>query len=133
MIAALEAQIGKVVQVDFLLADLNAHRHCNMHKSVYEALSDTLEVVIAENEVDSAVQTVKNLIPLISTSETEVTEMEYGIIRADYIVPVGDDGFIHLVDILEWTIAILQYVGVIEMGVGSEEQPVTVKLKIHCR
>jgi hypothetical protein len=58
--------------------------------------------------------------------------MEYDIIRSNYIVPVGDNGFVHLAHSLERTIAILQYVGMIEMGVGSEEQPVTVKLEIHC-
>lgn len=131
MIAALKTQIREVVQVDFLLPDLYAHRHCDMFKSVYEALSNILEVVIAENKGDSAVQTVENLIPFFSSSEAEVTEMEYDIIRSYHFVPVGDDGLVHLVNSLERTIAILQYVGVIEMGVGSEEQPVTVKLEVH--
>lgn len=76
MIATLKAQTGKVVQVDFLLFDLNAHRHCNVLEPIYESLPDILEVMITENEVDSAVQTVKNLIPFICTTEAEVTEME---------------------------------------------------------
>lgn len=76
MIAAIKAQIGKVVQIDFLFANLNAHRHCNVLEPVYESLPDILEVVIAKNEVDFAIQTVKNLIPFIRTTETEVTEME---------------------------------------------------------
>ncbi len=76
MIAAIKAQIGKVVQVDFLLLDLNAHRHCNVLEPIYESLPDILEVMITENEVDSAVQAVKNLIPFIRTTEAEVTEME---------------------------------------------------------
>ena len=58
--------------------------------------------------------------------------MEYDIIRADQIVPVSDDGVVHLVNSLERTIAILQYVGMVEMGVGSEKQPITVKLEVHC-
>lgn len=132
MIAALEAQIREVIQVNFLLPDLNAHRHCDMLELINYSLSDILEVVIAKDKVDSAVQTVENLIPLFSTSEAEVTEMEYDIIRTDQIVPVSDDGFVHLTYSFERTIAILQYVGVIEMGVGSEEQPVTVKLEVHC-
>ena len=132
MIAALEAQIREVVQVDFLLADLNAHRHCDMLEPINYSLSDILEVVIAKNKVDSAVQTFENLIPLFSTSETEVSEMEDYIIRLNHIVPVSDDGFVHLIDSLERAIAILQYVGMVEMGVGSEEQPVTVKLEVHC-
>lgn len=131
MITSLKTQIGKVVQVDFLSADLYAHRHCDVFKPIYESLSDILEVMITENEIDSAIQTIYNLIPFIGSTETEVTEMEYDIIRANHIVPVGDYGFIHLTDCLERTIAILQYVGVIEMGVGSEEQPFTVKLEVH--
>ena len=58
--------------------------------------------------------------------------MEDYIIRLNHIVPVSDDGFVHLIDSLERAIAILQYVGMVEMGVGSEEQPVTVKLVVHC-
>ena len=55
MIAAIKAQIRKVIQVDFLFANLNAHRHCNMLEPVYESLSDILKVMITENEVDSAI------------------------------------------------------------------------------
>lgn len=58
--------------------------------------------------------------------------MEDYIIRADHIIPVGDDGFVHLGNSLERAIAILQYVGMVEMGVGSEKQPITVKLEVHC-
>ena len=132
MIPSIKAKIRKVVQVDFLLSDLNAHRHCNVLEPIYESLPDILEVMITENEIDSAVYTIKNLIPLFSSTETEVSEMEDYIIRPNHIVPVSDDGFVHLVNSLERAIAILQYVGMVEMGVGSEEQPVTVKLEIHC-
>lgn len=132
VITSIKAQVREVVQVDFLLADLNAHRHCNVLKPIYESLSDILEVMITENEVDSAIQTVENLIPLSSSTETKVSEMEDYIIRPNHVVPVSDDGFVHLIDSLERTIAILQYVGVIEMGVGSKEQPVTIKLVVHC-
>lgn len=132
MIATIKAQIRKVIQVDFLIAYLYAHRHCNVFKPIYEALTNILEVVIAENEIDSTVETVKSLIPFISSTETEVSEMEDDIIRSNHSVPVCDDGFVHLINRLERAIAILQYVGVIEMGVGSKEQPVTVKLEVHC-
>ena len=132
MIATIKAQIRKVIQVDFLLAYLYANRHCDVFKPIYEALTDILEVVIAENEIDPAVETVKNLIPFICTTETEVSEMEYDIIRTDHIVPVRDDGFIHLTDCFEWAVAVSQYVGMVEVSVGSEEQPVTVKLVVHC-
>lgn len=132
MIASFKAQIREVVQIDFLFANLNAHRHCNVLEPVYESLPDILEVVIAKDKVDSAVQTVENLIPLLGSTETEVSEIEDDIIRSNYIVPVGDNGFVHLVNRLERPIAISQYVGMVEMGVGSEEQPVTVKLVVHC-
>ncbi len=55
MIAAIKAQIREVIQIDFLFADLNAHRHCNVLEPVYESLPDILEVMITENEIDSAV------------------------------------------------------------------------------
>lgn len=55
MIPSLKAQIGKVIQVDFLLAELNAHRHCNVLEPIYEALPDILEVMITENEIDFAI------------------------------------------------------------------------------
>ena len=103
-----------------------------MLKPINYSLSDILEVVIAKDKVDSAVQTVKNLIPFFSSSETEVSEMEDYIIRSNHSVPVSDDGFIHLAYSLERTIAIMQYVGMIEMGVGGKKQPVTVKLEVHC-
>ena len=133
MIATIKAQIRKVIQVDFLLAYLYAHRHCDVFKPIYEALTDILEVVIAENEIDPAVETVKSLIPFISSTETEVSEMEYDIIRTDHIVLVRDDGFIHLTDCFEWAVAVSQYVGMVEVSVGSEEQPITVKLVVHFR
>ena len=78
MITSLKTQIGKVIQVDFLFANLNAHRHCNVLEPIYESLSDILEVMITENEVDSAVQTVEKFIPFFSSTETEVSEMEDG-------------------------------------------------------
>lgn len=43
MIATIKAQIREVIQIDFLLPDLNAHRHCNVLKPVYESLPDILE------------------------------------------------------------------------------------------
>lgn len=55
MITSLKTQIGKVVQVDFLFADLYAHRHCDVFKPVYESLSDIFEVMITEDKVDSAI------------------------------------------------------------------------------
>jgi hypothetical protein len=55
MTTSFKTQIGKVVQVDFLSADLYSHRHCDVFKPVYESLSDILKVMITENEVDSAI------------------------------------------------------------------------------
>ena len=55
MIATIKAQIREVIQIDFLFADLNAHRHCNVLEPVYESFPDILEVMITENEIDSAV------------------------------------------------------------------------------
>ena len=55
MIPTLKAQIRKVIQIDFLFANLNAHRHCNVLEPVYESLPDILEGMITENEIDSAV------------------------------------------------------------------------------
>ena len=117
VIATLKAQVWKVIQVDFLLPYLYAHRHCNVFKPVYEPLPDVLEVVIAKNEIDSAVETVENPVPLIGTSEAEVAEMKHYIIRADYIVPVHYDCIVHVMSVTKRTLAVADYIRMVEMGI----------------
>ena len=46
VITSIKTQIRKVIQVDFLLAYLYAHRHCDVFKPIYEALTDILEVMM---------------------------------------------------------------------------------------
>ena len=47
----------------------------------------------------------------------EVAEVKDVVINADCPIPIGYKRFIHVVDILKRTIAELQYVGMIEVGV----------------
>lgn len=117
VIASLKAEIGKVIQVDFLFPYLYAYRHCDVFKPVYESLPDVLEVVIAENEIDSSVETVKNPVPLIGVSKTEVAEMKHYIIRADYIVPVRYDCLVHIMSVTKRTPAVADYIRMVEMGI----------------
>lgn len=117
VIATLKAQIGKMTQVDFLLPYLYAHRHCDVFKPVYETVSDVLEVMIAENEIDSAVETVKNPVPIVGTAKAEVAEMKHYIIRADYIVPVRYDCLVHFVNVTERTLAVVDYIRMVEVSI----------------
>ena len=117
VIASLKAQVWKVIQVDFLLPYLYAHRHYDVFKPVYESLPDVLEVVIAKNEIDSAVETVENPVPLIGTSKTEVAEMKHYIIRSDCIVPVRYDCLVHIMYVAKRTLAVVDYIRMVEMGI----------------
>ena len=117
VIVSLIAQIGKVIQVDFILPYLYAHRHCNVFKPVYDPLPDVLEVVIAKNEIDSAVETVENPVPLVGAAKAEVAEMKHYIIRADYIVPVHYNHLVHFMNVAERTLAVVDYIRMVEMGI----------------
>jgi hypothetical protein len=51
--------------------------------------------------------------------------MKDDVIFANRIIPIGDKRFIHLLDIREGALAILDDIPMTPMGVGSEKYPVT--------
>lgn len=67
--------------------------------------------------MDFAIQSVKYLCPFGSTSQAEVAEVEDVVINAYHPIPIGYKCFIHVIDILKRTIAELQYISMIEVGV----------------
>lgn len=103
-----------------------------MFKPLHHSLSDVFEIVVAYDEINSAVESVENIVPFCSPTKAEVSEMEYYVVRTHNPVPVADYHFIHLPDILKRTVAIMQYICVVEVGIGCEEQPLPVKLEVHC-
>ena len=112
-----EAEEGIVIQVYAVLIyhDMTLHNH--LLEAIEESLSEILQIMIANYQVDFAIQSVKYLCPFGSTSQTEVAEVEYVVIRADDLIPIGYKRFIHVIDILKRTIAELKYVSMIEVGV----------------
>ena len=88
-----------------------------MFKPVDETLPDVLEVVIAENEIDSAVETVKNPVPLIGTPKAEVAEMKHYIIRGYHVVQVRYECLVHFVDVAIRTLAVFDYIRMVEVGI----------------
>ena len=120
-----------MTQVDLPLAYLYSHLHGHMLEPSEESLSDVLQVVVAKDEIDFAVQPVKKLCPLSRTSQTEVAEVEYGVIHSYCGIPIGYNRLIHLIHIPERTVAKPDDVRMVEMRVGCEERMFCVKFEIH--
>ena len=87
--------------------------------------------MIAEYQVYFAVQTIKYLGPFGGSSQTEITQVEYGVIGLDYSVPVLNQRLVHLVYVLEWAVAESDYVGMVEMRIGREERVLGVEFVVH--
>ena len=66
-----------------------------------------------------------------SVTQTEVTEVEHGVVRPYCGIPIGDYRLIHLLYISERTVAKPDDVRMVEMRVGCEERMFCVKLEIH--
>ena len=121
-----------VVQIDFLLPNLYEHLHCNMLKSTNEPLTDILQVVVAEYQIDLTVKPIQYLCPFGSTTQTEITQVKYRIIGSYGAVPVRYQDLIHLLYILERTIAKAYDIRMVEMRIGCKERMFCIKLEIHC-
>jgi hypothetical protein len=102
-----------------------------MFKSTDEPLTDILQVVIAEYQIDLTVQPIQNLCPFGSTAQAEITQVEYRIIVSYGTVPVCYQGLIHLLYILERTVAETYDIRMIEMRIGCKERMFCIKLEIH--
>ena len=94
-------------------------------------LPQVLDVVVAGNKVYFPVQPVQYIYPFGRTAQTEITQVEHDIFRADHAVPVRDNRFIHVRYILERPVAEPDDIGVVEVGVGCKEHPASVKFIIH--
>ena len=80
-----------------------------------------LVVVIALDEVDAAVEAADVLVGIGRVAMGEVAEMVDEIVRADRVVPVGDEGRVHLLEAAERPLADADDVRIAEMGVGGKE------------
>ena len=58
--------------------------------------------------------------------------MKYCIIFTDNTIPVVYHRLVHLISAFEWTLTILDDIGMIEMGVRCEEHLISVKFVVHC-
>ena len=120
-----------MAKVDFPLAYLYAHLHGHVLEPSEESLTDVLQVMVAKDEIDFAVQAVKKPCPLSRAAQAEVTEMEHGVIIADHLIPIGDYSLVHIIDIPERAVAKPDDVRMVEMRVGCEESMFCIKLEIH--
>lgn len=132
IISTIEAQIREMAQIEPLLSYLYAHRHGDMFKPVNETLPDIFQVMIPKDEVYLAIEPIKNAIPLVCTAETEVSEMKHYIIRPYNIVPISYDCLVHVMDVAEWTLAVVDYIRMVEVGIRCEEYPTCIKFVVHC-
>ena len=120
-----------MVQIYLLLADLNMHLHCHMFKSVNVALAYIFQIMVAHNQIYPAVQSVKHSCPLCRISKTKISQVKNNIILPNCIIPVGYNGFIHHIYILERSVAETDDIPMIKMGVRCKEHLAVIKFKIH--
>ena len=112
-------------------AYLYAHLHGYMLKSLNKTLSYYLQIVVAHDEKDSAVQSVEHIRPFCSITKAEVSQMEHDIITTYHAVPVGNYCLVHLLHVLERTIAVPDDVRMTEMRIGCKERVFCVKFVVH--
>lgn len=132
LVATLEAEKWIVAEVDFLFSYLYSHLHGDVFKVPDKSLTDILQVVVAENQVYTAIKPIEHLSPFGCASKTEISEMKYDVIIADRLIPVSYQCLVHLSRILEGSLAITNYICVVEVGVRCKKHPASVKFEIHC-
>lgn len=79
------------------------------------------------------VQPIQYVYPFDRPAQTEITQVEHGILHADHAVSIGNDRFIHVRHILERPVAEPDDIGVVEEDIGCKEHPVSVNFIIHNR
>ena len=121
-----------MAEIDSLLAHHDVHLHCHMLKATDKALAQVLQVVIAHYQIDSTIQTVEHFGPLSSSTQTEVAQVKYCVIGSDYPIPIFYHRFIHLLHILKRSVAELDDVRMVEMGVGREKRVIWIEIEVHC-
>lgn len=129
LVSTLETEERIVAEVDFLFPYLYSHLHGDVFKATDKSLTDILQVVVTENQVYTAIKPVKYLGPFRGSAETEVSEMEDDVIIADCLIPVSYQCLVHLCRILERSLAVADYICVIEVGVGVKNTRLLANLK----
>ena len=132
LVTAFKAQERIVAEIYPLLAHHNVHLHCYVFKATDEALAQVLQVMIAHYQKDSTIKAVEHLCPLGSTTQAEIAQVEYCVIGPDYPVPIRYQRFIHLLHILERSVAELDDVRMVKMRVGREERMLRIEIEVHC-
>lgn len=120
-----------MIEVYLLLPYLDAHLHCHVLEAADEPLLHVFQVVVADEQVNPAVEPVEHFCPFDRTSKAEVAKMEYDVIRTDNGVPVADQFLVHLISVLEWSVTVPDDVRVVEVGVRCKEHPASVKCVVH--
>lgn len=132
-VSTLEAEERIVTEIDFLFFYLYSYLHGYMFKASDKSLTDILQVVVTENQAYLAIESVKYLGPFRCTAKTEVAEMEDNVVIVDRSVPVGYQCLVHFCHIIEGTLAVADYICVVEVGVGCKEHPTSIEFEIHCQ
>ena len=120
-----------MIQIYLLLVDLYVHLHCHMLKSVDIALAYILQIVVTQNQIYLAVQSVKHFCPLRRTAKTKITQMKHDIILPDCIIPVGYDSFIHHFHTFERSVTETNDIPMIKMCVRCKEHFAAIKFIVH--
>ena len=120
-----------MIQINFLFIHLDIHLHRYLLEVFRVILSQVLDVVVAGNKVYFPVQPIQYVYPFGRTAKTEIAQVKHDILWADHAVPVGNNRFIHVRHILEGSVAELDDIGVVEVGVGCKKHPASVKFIIH--
>jgi hypothetical protein len=106
-----------VIQINLLFIHLDIHLHRYLLEVFRVILPQVFDVVVAGNKVYFPVQPFQYVYPFGRTAQTEITQMEHDILRADHAVPIDNNRFIHVRYILEWPVAEPDDIGVVEVGV----------------
>src|SRR5574344_676277 len=77
--------------------------------------------MIAKNQMNLSIQSIQYICPFQRTTQTEISQMEHCISWRNNSVPIFNKHFIHLVNILEWTVTESNDVCVIEVGIRCKE------------
>ena len=117
LVAAFKTKERIVTEVYSLLADFDVHLHSHMLKAADESLSNVLQIVVTHDQINFAIQTVEYLCPFCRTSQAEIAQVENRIIFTYHAVPICYHHLVHLLYVLERTIAKPDDVRMIEMRI----------------
>ena len=117
LVAAFKTKERIVTEVYSLLAYLYVHLHGHMLKAQNEALTDVLQVMIAEYQIDFTVQPIQYFCPLCCSTQTEITQMKHRVISSYYTVPIRYHHLVHLRYIPERAITEIYDIRMVEVRI----------------